>query len=158
MLVAVISDTHRMPKYIDIAKEYIKEADVLIHLGDNSEDIEELTREFNGQVYGVRGNCDFSNKYPKEQLINISGKRIFITHGDLYGVKYGMTNIYYKAKEVEADIVLFGHTHEQMIEEEGNIIFMNPGSISLPRLKGRYIGYIKLEENKKPDIYLKEVK
>ena len=40
MLIAVISDTHRVAKYINIAKEYIKSADVLIHLGDNSEDIE----------------------------------------------------------------------------------------------------------------------
>ena len=40
----------------------------------------------------------------------LRGKKIFITHGDLYGVKYGMTNIYYKGKEVGADIVLFGHS------------------------------------------------
>ena len=53
MLIAVISDTHRVAKYINIAKEYIKSADVLIHLGDNSEDIEELTNGFKGKVYGV---------------------------------------------------------------------------------------------------------
>lgn len=158
MLIAVVSDTHRISKYINIAKNYIKEVDVLIHLGDNSEDIEELTKEFKGKVYGVRGNCDFTNKYPKENLIELEDKKIFLTHGDLYGVKYGMNNIYYKAKEVNADIVLFGHTHEQLLIEEDDIIFMNPGSISLPRLRGRYIGYIELEDGKIKDIYLKEVK
>lgn len=146
-----------MPRYIELAKKYISNADVLIHLGDNSEDIEELTRGFEGKVYGVRGNCDFTNTYPKEQILEIEGKRIFITHGDLYGVKYSMNNIYYKAKESGVDIALFGHTHEQLLVEEGGIVFMNPGSISLPRLKGRYVGYINLEEREIKDIYLKEV-
>ena len=137
MLIAVISDTHRVAKYINIAKEYIKSADVLIHLGDNSEDIEELT---------------------KESIIVLEGKKIFITHGDLYGVKYSLTNLYYRAKEVEADIVLFGHTHEQIILNEDGIIFMNPGSISLPKLRGRHIGYIDMNNGKIKDVRLKEVK
>lgn len=158
MLIAVISDTHRNEKYIEIAKKYISSADVLIHLGDNTEDIKELARDFKGDVYGVKGNCDFSNDYPKEQIINIYNKKIFITHGDLYGVKYGFNNIYYKAKEIGADIVLFGHTHQQLLIEEDGMVFMNPGSISLPRLNGRYIGYINLEKEKEADIYLKEVK
>lgn len=92
LLIAVISDTHRVAKYINIAKEYIKSADVLIHLGDNSEDIEELTKGFKGKVYGVRGNCDFTNNYPKESIIVLEGKKIFITHGDLYGVKLSLTS------------------------------------------------------------------
>ena len=158
MLIAVISDTHRIKKYINIAKEYIKSADVLIHLGDNSEDIEDLTLGFKGEINGVRGNCDISNNYPKENIIVLEGKKIFITHGDSYGVKYSLNNLYYKSKEVEADIVLFGHTHEELILKEDGIIFMNPGSISLPRLRGRHIGYIELDNGNVKDVYLKEVK
>ena len=158
MLIAVISDTHRIHRYIEEAKQYIEGADVLIHLGDNTEDIPELTQNFHGDVYGVRGNCDISNAYPKEQLIELCGKRIFITHGDLYGVKYGMNNIFYKAKEINADIVLFGHTHQHFIDEEDGIKFMNPGSISLPRSMGRHIGYIDLEEGKEPVLYFKDLK
>ena len=59
---------------------------------------------------------------------------------------------------MNADIVLFGHTHENLLKEEDGIVFMNPGSISLPRLRGRYIGFIELEEEKTPNIYLKEIK
>ena len=87
MLIAVISDTHKMNRYINIAKDYIKNADVLIHLGDNSEDIDNLSEGFKGDVYCVRGNCDESNRYPKEQYIELEGFKIFFTHGDLYGVK-----------------------------------------------------------------------
>ena len=158
MLIAVISDTHRVNKYINAAKNYIKDADVLIHLGDNVEDVDEIAKEFKGQLYVVKGNCYYSNKYPLEQVIEIMGKRIFITHGHLYSVKNNLNNIYYRARELEADIVLFGHTHTFMLEETLGMTFMNPGSISLPRLGKRYVGYIRLEEDEEPDIYVKELK
>ena len=159
MLIAVISDTHRVAKYINIAKEYIKSADVLIHLGDNSEDIEELTKGFKGKVYGVRGNCDFTNNYPKENIIVLEGKKILITHGDLYGVKYSLTNLYYRAKEVEADIVLFGHSHIPIVEKHNDICLMNPGSISHGAcMAKRSLGYIEIKEGKIAQIYTKEIK
>lgn len=157
MLIAVISDTHKMNRYINIAKEYVQEADVLIHLGDNSEDIYKLGEGFKGDTYCVRGNCDESNAYPKEQCIELEGFKIFFTHGDLYGVKRSVNMLYYKAKELGADIALFGHTHQQMIEEYNGVILMNPGSISLPNIRERYVGFIELEKGKNPNCYLKEV-
>ena len=158
MLIAVVSDTHRMNKFINLAKESIKDADILIHLGDNIEDVEILKRNFNGKVYAVAGNCDYSSKYPKEGIIDVCGKKIFYTHGDLYGVKSSINNIYYKGRELGADIVLFGHTHQQLIERGEGVILMNPGSVSLPRLKGRYIGIIDIDDNGDIDTYLREIK
>lgn len=157
MKIAVVSDTHRMDKYIKRIKDHIKGADILIHLGDNIEDIEKLSVGFNGKVYGVKGNCDFSDIYPSEQILNICGKKVFITHGHNYGVKSTLNNIYYKAKEIGADIVLFGHTHENIILHEDGIIFMNPGSVPLPRSNGRYIGFIDIEEHMEPEVYLKKI-
>lgn len=158
MLVAVISDTHRMSKYINLAKELIKDADILIHLGDNIEDVELLKQGFNGEVYAVAGNCDYSGKYPKENIIEINGKKIFFTHGDLYRVKSSIDNIYYRGSELEVDIVLFGHTHQQLIEEEGSLILMNPGSVSLPKSKGRCVGFINIDGTGKIDTYLREIR
>ena len=158
MRIAVVSDTHRLSNHIKLAKKLIKNADVLIHLGDVTDDLDELTDGFNGEVYAVRGNCDFSRKYPKEQLLVLGGKKIFITHGDTYGVKYGLTEIFFKAKEINADIVLFGHTHQRFIAEEEGILFMNPGSVSLPRYLGKSLGFIILEEGKKPELIIKDIK
>lgn len=158
MLVAVISDTHRMSKYINLAKELIKDADILIHLGDNIEDVELLKQGFNGEVYAVAGNCDYSGKYPKENIIEINGKKIFFTHGDLYRVKSSIDNIYYRGSELEVDIVLFGHTHQQLIEEEGSLILMNPGSVSLPKSNGRCVGFINIDDTGKIDTYLREIR
>lgn len=158
MKIAVVSDTHRLSNHINLAKKLINNADVLIHLGDVTDDLDELTDGFNGEVYAVRGNCDFSRKYPKEQLLVLGGKKIFITHGDTYGVKYGLTEIFFKAKEINADIVLFGHTHQRLIAEEEGILFMNPGSVSLPRYLGKSLGFIILEDGKKPELIIKDIK
>ena len=158
MLIAVVSDTHRMRKYINLAKKVVKQADILIHLGDNIEDVEILEQGFGGEVYAVAGNCDYSSKYPKEGIIEVSGKKIFFTHGDLYGVKSSMNNIYYRGRELSVDVVLFGHTHQQIIEKEQGVILMNPGSISLPRFKGRYVGFIDIDDNGNIYPYLKELK
>lgn len=158
MKIAVISDTHRMDKYIEKSKSYIEDCDVLIHLGDNTEDIPELTQNFHGKVYAVKGNCDYENKYPKEQILLLKNKKIFITHGDSYGVKYGMNNIYYKGKELGADIVLFGHTHKHCIEKYDGILFMNPGSVSMPRSIGRYVGIIEINDDNEIDVYLKQIR
>jgi putative phosphoesterase len=158
MLIAVISDTHKADKYINLAKDLIKGADILIHLGDNVDDIKILENDFNGKIYAVRGNCDYSSKYPKEGIIEVNGRKVFFTHGDLYGVKSSINNIYYKGRELEADIVLFGHTHIQLIEKEDKIILMNPGSISLPLFKGRYVGFIDISDNGDIHTYFKEIR
>ena len=60
MRIVVISDTHKSNKYINLAKNLMKDADMLIHLGDNVEDVDILSEEFNGEIYAVAGNCDFT--------------------------------------------------------------------------------------------------
>ena len=157
MRIGVISDTHRISKYIEESKEKICDCDVLIHLVDNTDDVRELTQNFYGEVYTVRGNCDFDIRYPSERIIELDGIKLFITHGDKYGVKYSLTNIYYKGKEIGADIVLFGHTHVSCIEEEDGLILMNPGSVSLPRGTGRSLGIIDIKDGHIKDVFLKHL-
>ena len=150
MLIAVISDSHGNRNSISKIKKKISNAQVLIFLGDGENDLNEITEGFTGEVYAVRGNCDFDGKYPEE--------RIFMCHGHKYGVKYGYNSIYYRGKEVGADIVLFGHSHLPIIEEYDGLILMNPGSIS--HGMGRFdktLGYIDLIDNKEPILYIKEV-
>ena len=149
MLIAVIADTHKNQRSIDIAKKHIKEANanIIIHLGDCIEDIELLKENFNGKVYAVEGNCDNLNKYPKEDSIEVNGKKIYFTHGDLYGVKKGLDNLMRKGKEIGADVVLFGHTHVPFKEEKNGMLLMNPGSIAKPVLRDRCIGFIEIDDD-----------
>lgn len=129
MLIAVVSDTHGEDYNIKKILPKIERAEVLIHLGDYIRDIFEIERAFKGRIIGVRGNCDFGVNTESELLEILGGKKIFITHGHRYEVKYGIHRLQYRAEEVEADIVLYGHTHISSIEYERGIWFINPGSV-----------------------------
>lgn len=159
MLIAVISDSHNNDRAIKEVRNYIKDADVLLFLGDGENDIANITKEFNGDVYSVSGNCDFLGKSPNERIIELEGKRIFMCHGHAYNVKYGYDNIYYRGLSLGVDIVLFGHSHIPIVEKHKEISLMNPGSISHGAyMAKRSLGYIEIKEGKVVQIYTKEIK
>ncbi|WP_026486712.1 metallophosphoesterase [Caldanaerobius polysaccharolyticus] len=134
MKIGVISDTHRM---LSLAKEAIRQmspVDLVLHLGDNYTDAIALAKAFPDIKFEyVMGNCDFGYGDNTEKLLNICGKKIFMTHGHRYGVKYGYKELYERAKELNADVALFGHTHCPLMERIGNVHIINPGSVSMPR-------------------------
>lgn len=134
MKIAFLGDTHRNKYAISLALRKINElkADMVIHLGDCVDDIETIKEGFDGEVLGVVGNCDCTSRFPNNQIIEISNKKIFFTHGHLYGVKNSLSSILYKGEEVGADIILYGHTHIILSEDINGIVVMNPGSIPKP--------------------------
>lgn len=143
MKIGVISDTHRNNKLIDKIIPYLKECDLIIHAGDNFVDSKYIHNITKIPMMAVRGNCDFENT-EDELEFEIEDKNIFVCHGDKYGVKYGLEQLREKAKNICADIVIFGHTHTPLIKEENNILYINPGSVSLPR-GVNYRGFVILE-------------
>ncbi|MFD3158133.1 metallophosphoesterase [Haloimpatiens sp. FM7330] len=145
MLIGVISDTHRQLTCISRIEEIFKDVDLIIHLGDNVRDVEELSNHFKCKIINVRGNCDFTSRVPSERIEIVNGKKILITHGDAYGVKYDLSRLRYRALEEEIDIVLFGHTHCSMAEYIEGIWYINPGSPSLPRNGQKSVAILKIE-------------
>ncbi|TCT12151.1 hypothetical protein EDC18_11457 [Natranaerovirga pectinivora] len=132
MSILVISDTHgKIDNVLQIIKNN-KNIDLIIHLGDLVRDAETLEIIEEIKIEYIAGNCDFISKYPKEKIIEYKNKRIFLTHGHQYNVKWEYSTIKKTGKRQNADIVLFGHTHIPYLDED-EIILMNPGSISSPR-------------------------
>lgn len=146
--VIVISDTHGQINDIIKAINEMRGIDLIVHLGDNTKDAVNIKSQTHIDIINVKGNCDFLDNSTKEdKLIKIKDKRIFLTHGHKYGVKYGLDNLYYKAKEINADIVLFGHTHIPLSVNHDNILFFNPGSTTMPRgISKRSYGIIELSD------------
>ncbi len=132
MKIGVVSDTHRMKKFIDKTIPYLKECDLIIHAGDNFLDSKYIYTLTNVPVMAVRGNCDFEN-VEEELVFEVEDKTIFLCHGDKYCVKYGIDMLESKAKSINADLVVFGHTHIPLCIQRDEILYLNPGSVSLPR-------------------------
>lgn len=97
-------------------------------------------------IYSVTGNNDFpdaaGNKFNDENVYTSSKDEItfYQTHGHLTGANFGLDEMYDKALENNADIILFGHTHVLFNEMYQGKLFINPGSISLPRGRQANLG------------------
>lgn len=148
MKIGIISDTHRNLTCISKLEDIFKGTDMIIHLGDNVKDVDEISSHFKCPLISVRGNCDFTNKVPDEIAKEIGGKRFFITHGHKYDVKWGIDKLRYRALELQADIVLFGHTHCSMNQCIEGIWYVNPGSPSLPRDASKTVAIMTIEGDK----------
>lgn len=131
--ILVISDTHkRIGPVIDLI-DRITDLNHIIHLGDVIKDAMDLEAIYDIPVDYVPGNCDYAPTEPSKKVIEILGKRFFITHGHLYGVKNGTETLREIAKQYKYDGVLFGHTHTPFLGYVEETIIMNPGSLIEPR-------------------------
>lgn len=145
MVIYVVSDTHgHVEGFLDKLEE-IGRPDRIFFLGDYIEDVEKMENVLGQEIIAVKGNNDFlDNKYNYEELIEIEGYKIFLTHGHLYDVNFDISNLYYRAEELGADLVFFGHTHRPIKVEENGITILNPGSPSFPRTRSGEKTFIKL--------------
>lgn len=129
MKLLVVSDTHGDTRSLKSAILSKNDAEVIIHCGDGNSEFTELSKLFPEKHFvGVRGNCDFCTPAANIETLTLEGKKIFITHGHLYNAKYGLYNLTCAAKEAEADLLLFGHTHNALEDYDDGLYIVNPGS------------------------------
>ncbi|WP_042345486.1 YfcE family phosphodiesterase [Bacillus massiliigorillae] len=132
MKILVVSDSHGQTKDLLMLKEkYENETVAMFHCGDS--ELNSNDPALKNFIY-VKGNCDYGQDFVTEQVKDVAGFCFFITHGHLYNIKMTLQNLSYKAEEVQANIVLFGHSHSagSMLGTDG-VLYINPGSILLPR-------------------------
>jgi len=151
MKIGILSDTHGIKECIDQAILYLKDCDLIVHAGDNFSDSKYIYNMTKVGIIAVKGNCDFDN-VEDEILFDLEDKLVFLCHGDKYNVKYGIDEIELKAKKENADIVIFGHTHTPLNIHKDGIIYLNPGSVSLPRIVDYRSLYIMNLENNNIEI------
>ena len=145
MKILVVSDIHGSYYYAKKFKEiYEKEnPDKIILLGDlyyhgprNS-----LTEEYNPmKVAGILNDYKFNDNIE----LTIDGVKFFFTHGHVYNMDNVPENI---------DVLVYGHLHTGFIEEENGVVFVNSGSISLPKNNTAH-SYLIIEDK---NIILKDV-
>ena len=96
----------------------------------------------------VRGNCDTEVdqmvlEFPilaEYCLLDLNGHTIFATHGHVWNPK----NL---PMLKEGDILLNGHTHIPACEQKEGYVYMNPGSVSIPKENSQH-SYMIYEDGK----------
>ncbi|NLW53150.1 MAG: metallophosphoesterase [Tissierellia bacterium] len=136
MRIAILSDTHGKTEYFLSQMRKRNDIDKIIHLGDFAWDAELIKDELSIPVIYVKGNNDFGSDAPLDKVIYLEGHKVWLTHGHRYNVYFGVDSLFYRAKEVGADIVMYGHTHSFFYEITEGIRFLNPGSLSHSRGDG----------------------
>ena len=103
-------------------------ADRILHAGDFVRHAVLAELQAYGRVDGVLGNCDdldLVGVVPETQVVEIDGVRIGMVHdaGAAAGRAARMA-----ARFPDCQVVVFGHSHQPLIERGGGLLLLNPGS------------------------------
>lgn len=98
------------------------------------------------EIYAVRGNCEAEVdqmvlEFPvlADYMLLFAGDRaVYATHGHVYNEEH-------LPPMKPGDVLLHGHTHVLRAEKKGDIIILNPGSVSIPK-EGNPPTYAVLED------------
>jgi uncharacterized protein len=121
MRIGVISDTHGLLR--PEAIKALQDAEHILHAGDVGDPAILDALHAIAPVTAIRGNIDERGKcsyLPPIELIEFSGHNIYMLHDlaklDLNPAAAGIS------------AVVFGHSHQPLIEWQRDILFLNPGS------------------------------
>ena len=104
-----------------------------------------MLSEKGSETLSVRGNCDCEVDqmvlpFPvlaDYTVLDTGSRLIFATHGHLFSPSRPLPM-------KKGDILLSGHTHVPRCEETDGLVFLNPGSVSIPK-EGSVRSYMTLE-------------
>jgi uncharacterized protein len=121
IIVGVISDTHGLMRPQAVAA--LRGCDLIIHAGDvgNPGVITQLAGI--APIHVVRGNVDkgdWAAELPLTELVEV-GERVFFVLHEISQLDLDPADAGFAA-------VVFGHSHQPLIETRQGVLFLNPGS------------------------------
>lgn len=137
MRIGVISDTH-MPRRGKTLPGFVLEAfadiEMILHAGDIND--WSVLRELNqlAPTTAIAGNTDspaVTDILGQSVTLELAGFRVGLTHGHLGSGE--TTPRRALSTFPDADVVVFGHSHQPYNQMHGNKLLLNPGSATDPR-------------------------
>lgn len=130
MKALVVSDVHGDANALDCVLSTEACTDVFC-LGDGVREYDEAKR-FHPHLHFhiVKGNCDWVTFHPAVAIEEWAGKRIEYMHGHIVDVKSSYSRAIAMAEKDQADVLLFGHTHQQYLQKNEQLLVCNPGSLA----------------------------
>jgi putative phosphoesterase len=152
MLIGVLSDTHIPERASKIPEEVFKtfeNVELILHAGDlvNKIVLDQLNDL--APTKCVQGNMDryYGLKLPEREIIEVEGIKIGLNHGEVYP-RGDSQQIYYIGREMGVEVLITGHTHWSFIHQLGDMILLNPGSPTVPRLSDPSVMLIEVKKGK----------
>jgi putative phosphoesterase len=154
MKLMIASDIHGSAYYNDLLVECFREekpdkllllGDILYHGPRNDLPAEYVPKrvlaslnELKDRILCVRGNCDgdvdqMVLEFPimaDYLYMYIEGIEIYASHGHIYNQNKPLPGL--------KGIFLCGHTHVPLIEKHDDFVYLNPGSVSIPKDGSRH--------------------
>lgn len=130
MKILILSDTHGQTEAAcDLIRS--QKPNRVFHLGDCLRDARDLSDLFPYlPICCVPGNNDFFGEETKEKTVLLEGTKIFYCHGHTTGVKRDLSLQKMKTLQNGCTVSLFGHTHRPLLEQDGPLLLLNPGSLT----------------------------
>jgi putative phosphoesterase len=123
MLVGIISDTHSLIR--PQALVVLRESDLIVHAGDVGGSTVLAALESIAPVHAVLGNVDpLDGTLPESLRLMLDGISVHVSHGHELGspTPAGLLAKY------DADVVVYGHTHQALVHRDGRRVVVNPGA------------------------------
>jgi putative phosphoesterase len=152
-LIGLISDTHGLVR--PPVHEALKGVEIILHAGDvgGSEILAEL--RLIAPVRAVFGNTDPPGMPELSETINleIGGLRIHVSHGH----EVGSPTPERLAARYDSDVVVYGHTHRQLVTRLNGQLFVNPGAAGPRRFKlSASVGIMTIVD-RKPEVSIVDI-
>lgn len=136
----VVADTHSRPHEASHERIAALAPDAIVHAGDVGELAVLTELERIAPVLAVRGNIDLGARdLPDTMRIDVADEggtfvRILLLHIAVYGPML-RAEVAKKARALDVDVVLCGHSHVPFARRDRGLTIFNPGSIG-PRRFG----------------------
>lgn len=127
--IGLISDTH------DLLRPGVHSAlagvEMILHAGDvnGAGILDELG--LIAPVHAVAGNTDVPGEYDLEFNVTVGWVSIHVSHGH----EVGSPTPAKLAERYAADVIVYGHTHRQLVTRVANRIIVNPGAAGAARFR-----------------------
>jgi len=126
--IGVISDTHGLLR--PEALHTLKGSDIIIHAGDigTIQVIDELSSI--APVYAVRGNVDTGScfsKFPAIEYVKYADVNLYVLHN--------IDDLDLDPPSADIAVVIYGHSHQPLMEKRHDVLYFNPGSAGPKRFK-----------------------
>ena len=122
-IIGLIADTHGLMR--PGVSSALDGVELIIHAGDVGDGILEELAEI-APVKAVRGNTDpiGDPDLPLALVLEIGGLSIHVSHGNEVGVPTPEKLL----AAYEQDVLIYGHTHRQLVAREAHRLVVNPGA------------------------------